>query len=192
MGSVSVGIIAEGQSDIDCIKELAQKIAGDKSISFPFFSGNGCGNLRNIKKVSGWSKVLYTKGCKYLLLVHDLDMRKHSELYETLKNSISNSAVSNNVICIPVKEMEAWLLSDEKALLSFCHASKLSRKIPANPETIDSPKEYLHKLIYDTSKKKINFIEIMNQKLAGCIDIKQLSAKCPSFAPLKELIEKIN
>jgi hypothetical protein len=191
MSSVSVGIIAEDKSDVECIKILARKIADKKPIAFPFFSSRGSGDLRNIKKVSAWSKALFEKGCKYLLLVHDLDQRNYRELYKTLVTVISASIIPDNIICIPVQEIEAWFLSDEAAILAFCHASRLSRKIPANPENIDSPKEYLRKLIYDTSKNKISFIEIMNQKLADFVNIEQIIAKCPSFSPLKELIDGI-
>jgi hypothetical protein len=85
---------------------------------------------------------------------------------------------------IPVEELEAWLLTDPKALKVTFNLKKLP-KCPSNPETIRYPKEYLRDLILKTSAKSKQYVNtIHNPRIAERVSLASLR-KCAAFVPLQ-------
>src|SRR5437879_3331705 len=109
-----VGLIAENDSDIDVIRVLIQKLAPRKTFRTRKFIGHGCGKI--ISKCHEWARNLELLGCKYLILVQDLDTKTLSELRSELQRALAPCPIARNIIVIPIVEIEAWLLADNVAI----------------------------------------------------------------------------
>ena len=183
-----VGIIAEDNSDVDSIKILIKRITNKNNFTFKKFAGKGCGNI--IKKSNTWSRILKQQGCSYLILIHDRDTNDNEILHKKINNSLEPCPIKNYIISIPIEELEAWLLSDSEAIKKVFSLNKFP-KIDNKPYMIQSPKEYLDKLIYSTTKgEKIYLNTEHNQKISEVISIEKIKEKNPSFVPLYDFIIK--
>ena len=175
--SLRIGIIAEEDNDVDVLRELTCKILQEKRFSFKKFVGHGCGKLR--QKCRAWAFSLLKQGCSFLVVVHDLDERKEHELRAELEGKIGKIQFTLTVILIPVREIEAWLLSDPKALKRVFRMSRIP-KITTRPETIPNPKRFLSNLVSSHSRKQyINTIH--NRQIANQLILESLN-RCPSFS----------
>ncbi|MBI3167609.1 MAG: DUF4276 family protein [Chloroflexi bacterium] len=179
-----IGIIAEDDTDINVIHELIKKLARGKIFTIKKFSANGCGKL--IGKCYQWSIQLKERGCDFLLVVHDLDEKQESQLRQKLEKVLYTSPIKKRAIIIPIKEIEAWLLSDHQAIEK---AMKLKQNIGkiADPQSIGDPKRYLSELIYIKSGKTKRYLTKDNPKIAEKIDINNLS-RCSSFMLFRDFI----
>ena len=189
MSNTLIGIIAEDDSDVNCIKHFVRRINPTKTFGFKKFVGHGCGKIS--RKANSWAKVFKTQGCHVLILVHDLDRNKMSELDKRIQDALLPSPIKKYLICIPTEELEAWLLSDEIAFKSIFNIKK-ELSLPKHPETVTSPKEFIGKIVRTSTDKKVDYINAKhNEKLAEIINISNIEMKCPSFAKLKVFIDKI-
>lgn len=185
--SKKLGIIAEDISDIEVIKILGKKISG-KSVNSAHFVGKGCGPLK--KKTPGWCKSLKTKGCDSILLVHDRDRKDAAKLRAELEAILQDAPQDIKIVAIPEEELEAWLLSDAAAINKALKLDDKFKKVN-HPETVASPKEYIRDAVYKASDKKKSYINSVHNKLiAEYINIKEISQRCPSFAPFSGVFEK--
>ena len=185
--SKKIGVIAEDASDIAVIKEIFEKYMDSSEFSIKKFIGNGCGKLRN--KCGAWAKMLSSSGCEHILVFHDLDRNSENELRENLSKKVSKVNYPNSIIVIPIEELEAWLLSDSKAIMEVFKLTKTPSKI-SNCEIIESPKEHLRDIIWALGKKRyLNTTH--NQKIARNTSIDNFR-RCQSYEPLDKYIrEKI-
>ncbi len=185
--SNSVGIIAEDESDVDVVKELIKKIVPDKRFSVHFFVGHGCGKIRG--KSFQWAINLKKKGCSTLIVLQDLDNNKINNLRSQLCKTLKNCAIKNHIVVIPIREIEAWLLSDS-------HAIRLAMNLPMeiesieDPQLVEDPKKKLGELIYHRSGNKKHYVNsVHNQKIAQYVDIVEIR-KCESFLPLEGFVHE--
>jgi len=184
--SKKIGIIAEDESDVDTLKELIARITGKSNLSYKRFVGRGCGKIK--RKCSDWAKQLQLRGCNVLILIHDLDSNNIQDLKLLLEKNIKPNPIRHSYICIPIQEMEAWILADPASIKKSFNLKK-SPKITGNPETIDSPKETLGRLIRtfsDNSKVYINTKH--NTVLAKNLNLNTVKTKCKSFSGLYEFV----
>ena len=181
--ALNVGVIAEEQNDIDVLYEITCKLILEKEFSFSKFAAHGCGKLR--KKCKPWSQNLIKRGCKLIVIMHDLDDNDVSDLRNELEKSVGGIGTVH-LILIPIHEIEAWLLSDPVAIKQTFHMKKLPR-VPLHPETILKPKEHLRDIVWKYCKKHyINTIH--NKTIANQTNLDKLSV-CPSFLPYPKFIE---
>ena len=186
-----VGIIAEDNSDADCAAVLIHRITNNDRIGIRRFVGKGCGKVK--RKCYAWSEQLRQRGCSLLVLIHDLDGNDIEDLRTTLNgvlNGVFNPCpITIHLICIPVQELEAWLLSDPNAIKTAMHLNK-SPNVKGQPETISSPKEHLGELIYRASKgEKIYIHTKHNPKITEALSISLVQSKCPSFIPFYDFVQ---
>ncbi len=182
-----VGIIAEDESDVDSARVLIHRITGNDRVAVRKFVGKGCGKIK--RKCNAWASTLKTKGCRCLIIIHDLDRKDLDVLRQNIEASISPSPIEPYLICIPVEEMEAWWLSDPKAIQE---ALKLNRtpKIKGNPEQITSPKEHIGILVRQCSQKtKVYLNTKHNAKIAEHLSIAK-AKKCNSFVSFYNFVTK--
>jgi Domain of unknown function (DUF4276) len=182
----SIGIIAEDDSDISVLDELIKK-AARAPYSLRWFAAGGCGKI--VSKANAWAANLRSQGCRYLLLVQDLDRAQILQLRASLTIALGNSPIQPHLIVIPVREIEAWLLADHQAIFS---AMKLVDNLGqiANPESLQNPKEYLGRLIYSRSRKKTRYVNaIHNAKIAALCKSNNLR-RCPSYIPFHDFISE--
>lgn len=183
----TVGVIAEDDSDVDSVGVLIHRIADNEHIGIKKRVGGGCGKLR--RKCRAWSEELRQSGCSLLVLIHDLDDNDPSHLRQEIQNALNPCPITIHLICIPVQEFEAWLLSDPEAIQSAMHLEN-TPNVKAPPETINSPKEYLAELIYRASnKEKIYMNTKHNSKMAASISIGLARSKCNSFVPFYDFVQ---
>ena len=184
--NIPVGIIAEDKSDVDVIDVIIGKSTTAR-YSTKSFVGNGCGRIRN--KCREWAQNLCERGCRLLILVHDLDTNSERELRRALEQALGHSPTQQSIIVIPVREIEAWLLSDHNAIRAALNLRRAVKKIP-NPESIARPKEYLRDLVYRISEKKTTYLNtIHNAKIARASEVSNFR-RCESFQPLEDFILK--
>ena len=183
-----MGIIAEDDSDFFSACVLIRRIAKKDNVCFHKFIGRGGGKIK--KKCCAWANELHRKGCKTLVLIHDSDDNEPNGLQQKLKGALGQSPIEKHLICIPIQELEAWLLSDPDAIKKGLNLQK-KPVVPGQPEQINSPKEYLGKLIYFASnKEKIYLNTKHNIKIAEVLSIDRAKRFCPSFRPFYEFIHK--
>jgi len=183
--STSIGVIAEDKSDVDVVNELIQKILPQKRYSIKSFVGHGCGKIRG--KCFHWAKDLKTKGCSTLILLHDLDEHDWTGLNAELCQALTNCSIPKHVVIIPIKEIEAWLLSDN---IAINRAMKLVENISpiTNPQAIVNPKKRLGEIIYLRSGKTKRYLNSAhNRIIAAELDLENVR-KCTSFLPLEKFV----
>lgn len=181
-----IGVIAEELNDVEVLYEFTAKLIRRNSFSFSRFVGHGCGTLR--RKCGAWATNLLTRGCAYLVVIHDLDDRKEKELRSVLESQIQDLDFKRTVVLIPIEEIEAWLLADSNALRSVFRM-RTAPAVPRNPETITNPKEHLAGLVSRNSKTRyVNTIH--NRKIAAAIQIELVKDRCPSFARYPQFLTK--
>jgi hypothetical protein len=183
--SLKIGIIAEDDSDVAVLQAIIEKYTDKSSFSIRKFVGNGCGRLRN--KCQTWAETLVDNGCKFVILVHDLDRSDEQELRRFLEQKIPQTKFPNSLIVIPIEELEAWLLSDADALKSVFSLKKKPKRIP-NCEVVLSPKEAIARLIWSMAKKRyLNTVH--NLRIAEKTTLVNLR-RCSSFLPLDNFLRK--
>lgn len=180
---MKIGVIAEQINDVEVLYELTCKLTPENSFSFKKFVGHGCGTLR--RKCSAWARILAAKGCSHLVVLHDLDDRRETELRATLEGSLETILSESRVILIPVQEIEAWLLTDAKALKEVFNMRRIP-KVPTNPEAVDSPKEKLADIVWREARRRyVNTIH--NKKIAAAARVSKVKT-CVSFRPYPRFI----
>ncbi len=183
-----IGLIVEDESDYLSIRTLVKRITNQERLGFRKIVGHGCGRISN--KCLSWSQNLYYRGCDTLILVHDLDKKNIAELKEELELKLHQSKITNKLVCIPVEELEAWLLSDPEVLLKLFRLERLP-KIGNNPESITSPKEKLRDYIRNCSGKKSTYLNTKhNELIARHISIDAIYEKCQSFVSFHDFLAK--
>jgi hypothetical protein len=181
-----IGVLAEEKNDIDVLYQLTCKVIDERSFRFSKFVGHGCGKLR--RKCSAWAQNLLRRGCRYLVVMHDLDREDESALRQQLEGAIRGLSYDASLILIPIEELEAWLLCDAHALKRVFSMKKLPRT-PIHPEGITGPKEHLRSLV-KKSCGKYYFNTIHNEKIASNMTVANLES-CPSFSPYPEFLQGI-
>ena len=118
---------------VDHVMKKLQQIYSDKYIEFNIKSFRGIGHLStkgNLQERKGSSLLNnirpYLRGFDQslshipqsaIIVVLDNDKRDCAEFQNTLDKIVKESVMlTDSVICIAVKEMEAWLLGDENAI----------------------------------------------------------------------------
>ena len=183
---MDIGVISEDRSDIDVLYELTCKLVKENECSFKMFSGTGCGKLR--RKCTAWAQNLLRRGCSYLIIIHDLDQNNQQTLYQELRDLIHHVKFKCYVILIPIREIEAWLLSDPDAIQKTFNLSK-KPKIPKKPELVQRPKEKLRDLVWSYGRKRyLNTIH--NSRIAANLKLRNLKI-CKSFSPYPTFIKDI-
>ncbi|WP_179888136.1 DUF4276 family protein [Marinobacter sp. LV10R520-4] len=183
--SKKIGIIAEDLSDIEVISEILGKYISQRDFSVKRFVGNGCGKLKS--KCNSWASLLSKSGCDHILLFHDLDRNDEAKLRGDLERKVGKDQFPNSLIVIPIGEMEAWLLTDPAAIKKVFGLPK-DPKVPAQPESIDSPKEHLRDVIWKSGKKRY-MNTTHNRKIASETSLDRLMI-CKSYSKLDTYIRE--
>lgn len=183
--NIRIGVIAEDNSDIGVLSILFSKIAPSKKFIVRKFVGHGCGRIAS--KCHNWARNLKIQGCTALVLVHDLDTRIFAKLHKELSGALSPSPIAKNVVVIPVRELEAWLLSDCSAIQNALNLKSRPTRI-SHPEALLDPKRELREIVYRRSDKTKRFIStVHNQAIARELHLTEVR-RCSSFKPLDDFI----
>ncbi len=180
-----VGLIGEDESDTDVLGTIIRRASPARRFKFKTFHGHGKGKI--IGKCNQWAQNLRDRECTALILAQDLDDESHFKVFNELKNALEPSTIANYCIVIPVRMIEAWILSDAEAIKTALNLPSTPNDIP-NPESLMDPKSKLRDLIYTLSKKRRRYMLTKdNGRIAAHLRIECLR-KCPSFMPLHDFI----
>jgi hypothetical protein len=175
---VNMGIIAEENSDVEVLREVTLALLRPHRIGFKRFVGHGCGKLR--RKCGAWARNLVEQGCRWIVVVHDLDIQNERRLREELTAAIGPAGAQDSVVLIPRREIEAWLLYDGRAIATAFREIRLPR-LPGNPESLVDPKRHLYHLVRKLYRKEyLNTVH--NELIAKHIRLPLLRPS-HSFAP---------
>jgi hypothetical protein len=181
--SKRIGIIAEDKSDVEVVIHIIGKYVDRGAFTIRKFVGNGCGKLRN--KCDRWAATLFQSGCDHVMVFHDLDRHDKAALKALLRRKVPADRYPRSVVIIPIEEMEAWLLSDERAIQETFGLKKPPPRIE-NCEAIKSPKEYLAQVVWSIGKTRyLNTAH--NERIAERVSIDNLR-RCSSFLELDAYI----
>jgi hypothetical protein len=185
------GVLGEDKSDVATLKVLIRRLADDQSISIKTKGYSGCGEM--LKEGGKQLKLFAKLGYNRLIVCYDADNEKpnnrHQEVVKRIIKKSGLTGLKKEIICIliPVQEIEAWILADIEAVT---HIFKNWYPKPIfNPESIDSPKEYLEKLSRDAKKRPRYNHATHNEKVAQYLDLDKVIQKCHSFNPLVKLVK---
>ncbi len=175
-----IGIIAEDDCDVASIRVLIHRISRDSRIGIRKFVGKGCGKI--MRKCNAWANQLKAKGCCALIVIHDRDRNDLRQLQNAISTALRPNPFQKSLICIPVEELEAWLLSDPAAIQRALSLPS-KPKVSGMPEQISSPKEYLQRIVHVASRgEQIYLNTVHNERICSELDIENANA-CPSFRP---------
>lgn len=184
--AMPLGIIAEDKSDVSVLRELTLTLLRPRKIGFKHFVGHGSGKLR--RKCSAWAVNLVQAGCRWIVVIHDLDRNVEAKLRKELEAAIADVTVRSSIVLIPVQELEAWLMYDSNALRLAFNATSCPRLV-RDPQLLTDAKKALRDVIWRTFKKKyVNTIH--NEKIAKHINPRELR-RSSSFEPFVPFVEKL-
>ncbi len=182
-------ILAEDNSDVECLKVLIKRIADNHSLKIKGKGYGGCGKM--LCDGSKELKVADNLGFTHFIICYDKDDATWQSRYEAvISNIIKPSGLKNKKVCIliPIQEMEAWILADIESVTKVIPSWKPTEKFQS-PELIESPKEKLIKLSQTKSSKPLYDYVTHNQQVFKHIDLEIVKKKCPSFAELYEFVK---
>lgn len=168
---MKIGVIAEDRSDVEVMRLITVKIIPDNTFSMAHYVGRGCAKIRS--KCEKWVQQLECRGCDRTVVVHDLDEEDEAELRATLEKLARSGASNPWLVLIPVREIEAWLLTDMAAVREGLKLRKEPKAI-ANPEGIRDPKAKLQEIARRQGKTYVNTIH--NPKIAEHVSLQRLQS----------------
>ena len=179
-----VGICVEGTSDIEAIKAILTKLTEVNSkykIRCEVRQYRGYPNLiHNLHQGLREFNKLYKADIITVIVDNDRNKRnqRFNEIAEKCEKELCGEVV---VIGVAVEALEAWLLSDEKALSKI-----VQRTIRAirNPENIKNPDVKLGEIVHINSLEK-PYPEILKE-IALNLNLKNVSYRCRSFNSFRE------
>lgn len=183
---ISIGVIAEDDSDVDVIREVISKYINEDSYCLRRHCGKGCGRI--LGKCRGWAENLRRQGCRFLIVVRDLDRKDQAKLRSDIESILSTKIIDEFAVVIPIQEIEAWLLADHDAIRRT-FGIKVSVSKISNPELVLDPKARLGEIVYLRSGKKRRYVNtVHNTILARNATIGAFS-RCKSYLPLDAFIK---
>ena len=124
-------------------------------------------------------------------MIHDLDINNLNDLKTKIESSLKPCPfdISKYLICIPIQELEAWLLSDPQAIKNSLNLKRLP-KIDGLPFNINNPKEYLRDIIFIASNNEKRYLNTVHNKLISKeLSIEKAKEKNPSFVPFYNFVK---
>lgn len=179
---MTIGIIAEDQSDVDVVVALAAKLVDRRKFAPKTYLGNGCGKLR--RKCGSWAMDFSRKDGRYMVAVHDLDEYNENELRTFLMTAMKPAGLHVRAVVIPKRTIEAWLLYDPSALKEVFGLRK-APKVGGDPEQFTKPESQLKRIARSNGRTYHNVID--NKKIAAKLDICRLVSSA-SFAHIPKFL----
>ncbi|HZZ44039.1 MAG TPA: DUF4276 family protein [Tepidisphaeraceae bacterium] len=180
-----IAVLAEDKSDADTLVVIIRALLGN-GIKIAHKGFHGCGEL--CKKGAVHIELFKAKGAKKFIVCHDSDRSIPSEVETKVRREIIIPSGVNADACIvvPVQEIEAWIIADEKAISRVIPSFQLNPV--AHPETRESPKEWLENQSRVRTVRPLYSHAVHNPRVAAHMDYEKVAMKCPSFRPLMAFV----
>ncbi len=187
--TLKLGFALEGNSDYPIVPRMARRVIAalcpapelsPDSTLRPRERGHGF-----VKKLPMFAQQMREDGVDIVVAVVDTDNTWIGERRQLLRDAKSKCKQSSAVCLadgLAVRKLEAWLLSDRKALLNVFGGGRGGKvDVPDNPEEDPDPKGTLNRIVRVlTDGREISFVPSA-EKLADAICLDLLRKKCPHF-----------
>jgi hypothetical protein len=182
-----IAVLGEHKSDAETLVAIVKRLLGDERASILRKGYSGCGEL--CRKGKHQLRQFAERGARQFIVAHDADGPEWEPVREKVLRMIVRPAEVEETTCIviPVQELEAWMLADEKAVARVIPSFKF--KAVKSPELQKDPKEHLVWLSRDVRAKPRYVHAVHNPRIAEHLDFDRVSRKCPSFRPLRKFVE---
>ncbi|MBK8270783.1 MAG: DUF4276 family protein [Planctomycetes bacterium] len=172
-------ILAEDISDAEVLTHLVRRRLDDESISIKRKGYDGCAKLR--RKGALDIRAFAQRGATRIIVCHDADQNDPIELRKTILEEVVRPSQFAHLVCvaIPVEEIEAWIIADESAINKIIPSFRF--KGHSNPESINSPKEWLRDKSRAANGKPLYAPKVFNPSVAKHLQFDVVEKKCPSF-----------
>jgi len=178
------GILGEHKSDVATLKVIIRRLAGNDKLSIHGKGYGGCGELlrKGAREIQG---LIDAYDCSRFIVCRDADGPTPDDSRSKVLNQIVRPSGVDEDCCVvvPVQELEAWILADLPAVSNVITGWR-PPDITKQPESIESPKEYLEHLSRSSNKRPRYSHATHNEKVAMYLDLNKIQRMCPSFRPL--------
>jgi antibiotic biosynthesis monooxygenase (ABM) superfamily enzyme len=188
MSANSYGLIVEGEYDRAVYEVLIRRLVREDVYINPLVC---FGKTNLMKKFPGFLKtfehILEGRPVDMAIIIRDADGRNPDELKAEMQSKLEGrqDPFRLGVRLFAVRQaMDAWLLSDERALSTV--TGKSITKSHNAPEDLLRPKDTFRNLL---SQYKANYTAEVCRKIARVVDFEALSNKCPGFRNFVELVD---
>lgn len=175
-------VLGEHRSDAETIVVLMKRLLHDDRASIRLKGYNGCSQLR--RKGAKQIRLFANLGANRFVVCHDADGPDPAPAHEKVRREVVEPSGVQESCCIliPVEELEAWIIADERAI---------SQTIPtfaspavSNPEGQNDPKEWIIRQSKQNRSRPLYVPSMHNARVAKYLDLDRVAEKCPSFKPL--------
>jgi hypothetical protein len=179
-------VLAEDPSDAEALVALVRSITGRTGVKVYKKGFAGCGEL--CRKAPSYIKLFAEQGATRFVICHDSDGLDPQEITNKVEFAIESKGCASyaHAVVVPVEELEAWIIADEKAISKVIPTLKI--KAVKKPESIRSPKEWLRRESHKGRSSPLYVPAIHNARVAAHLDLAKLEKKCPSFRLLKRFV----
>jgi len=178
-----LGIVAEGlpNTDVIIISELVKKILSDDLELYPC-PGRDKANV--IRKFPGWLEDFRNKNVDKALIIVDQDISCVKIIVEKMRKRIEGREYRFPVkFHVIERELETWLLSDEKAI-----SRVVEKSVPRVNETLEDIRQPKEKLKEILSRAKANYTAETLRRIAEESDIERIDYRCPGFRRFRQSV----
>lgn len=191
MAKHHIGVLAEDTSDCDALETIMGAVFKERDVApgqYKIYSksGKGCAKLR--RKAAPWIQEFVDKGCRSIILVHDLDRNDERTLRFDM-NAIAVPPGVRRLLCIPAEELEAWFFASPEALRVVL-GDEAPKHAHPNPHLIASPKERLMRLSLGANHKP-RYSATESPKLAAKLELDLCGKRCPAFRELRKFLHDL-
>lgn len=171
-----IGVVSEGKSDKGVLEQISQKTG----IIFK----HRLMNSNDLRKAKSYANILLEGGCNKVIILKDLHS---SSQIETEKRFIKAGCKKEVKLCVVVRTIEAWLLSDEQAINDYLNTKM--KPVP-NPEGLRDPVKSLSAVFVKAKDKSYLKGGKDPVEIAKRMNLNVLGKKCPSFHLFMRLVQE--
>lgn len=183
-----IGVIGESHSDAQCLVNLIRNIASNNTLPVRKKGYNNCGEM--LRKAASQIRAYSSLGVEHFVICHDADGPDPAPVRRRVLEQVAYKCGLPDQCCvvIPVEEIEAWLLADERAVAQVIPTFKLAPI--TSPELVRDPKEHLEGLSRGANAKPKYIHSVHNERVCQHIRVDVVEQKCPSFRPFVQFVQQ--
>lgn len=168
-----VGFVVEGPDDEIVVKGILEKLR----VPFKIRVARGSGNLK--RKAASYSELLRSSGCEKIIVIRDLNC----DDYDSVRNDLAECLVNDIKLCIPIHEMESWLLADDAALSTVLH----SHVSPvSDPESVHDAKARMKEIFEKFGRSYVPLKDL--PQITHHLKLDAVRKKCGSYLTFENLV----
>ena len=180
---LTFGLVVEGDYDEAVLTEFIRKCAGH-DVEIVSRVCNPKGSL--MKRFPGFlEEFRYVKQgmpVDRAMVIRDADMREPHGLLREMESKVAHRTYEFSPVrfVVIVRELEAWLLADSKAISTVisAYSGRVVPEVNESIEAIADPKARLQRML---SEAKVAYTREVARKIAAAANAEYIAYRCPSF-----------